>query len=409
MKWGITMWHIKRIAAGLLVSLLSLGLCSGGALAAGIPAGQSIGTLTGDWSWESRHSQVQSDTMNLIHEAQLWAAEADVSVALPLADGSFCMRQLMGEQRAAELTGGVCYAIYPNEKDRLLAMEMTGQELKDWLEESANRYTVEEDGTVSGGSDGVQAYGLSYTVCLGNPEGDRIKSVTYEGKPVTTTQTFRVAVSESALAALGRDISSYPSVWEAAGTEKFRAVGGSVTLIVGEYIRSLSTGYRLITPPEVRSRWSVTAADSGEALGSVTRLEFVERLYDTVGRPSAYLDLKQTFADIGGENPAAAWATQAGIVRGDGSGLFKPEVPISREQAAIMLLRFDLARDRGPTGSWAVAVPYADATEISAWASEAVMWNVIRGYLLEDDGGNFRPQADLTALELDRILKNLGS
>lgn len=409
MKWGITMGHIKRIAAGLLAAVLTLGLCSGGAFAAETLVGQSIGTLAGDWSWEANHVCVQSDTMNLIHEAQLWATGADVSIALPLTDRSFCMRQLMGDQRTISLEGEACYAIYPNERDRLLVVEMTGPELKTWLEDSAGRYTVEEDGTITGGTDISQAYGLSYTVCLGNPEGDRVKNMTYEGKPITTAHIFRVAVSEAALAAAGRDRSSYPIWWEAANSEEFQALGGSVTWIVGEYICSISKEYRLITPPKARSRWAVTTASSGEALASVTRLEFVERFYDTVGRPSAYLDLKQTFADIDGENPAAAWATQAGIVQGNGSGLFNPDDPISREQAAIMLLRFDLARNMGPTGSWAVAVPYADATEISAWASEAVMWNVIRGYLLEDDGGNFRPQAALTVLELDRILENLGS
>ena len=143
-------------------------------------------------------------------------------------------------------------------------------------------------------------------------------------------------------------------------------------------------------------------------MSSVTRLEFVERFYDAVGRPSAYLDLKQTFADIDGENPAAAWAVQSGIVQGNGSGQFNPDDPINREQAAIMLLRFDLARDMGPSGPWAVAVPYTDATEISAWASEAVMWNVIREYLPDDEAGNFHPQSPLTALELEGILERLG-
>lgn len=402
------MGWIKRMAAGILSAVLTLGLCTGGALADTAADSRSLGTLTGDWSWETDHACIQTDTMDLLHEAQLWAAKADVSVALPLPQGSFCMRQLLGEQRAAELDYRACYLLCPNEKDRLLAVRMTGMELKDLLEGWAKLYQVEEDGSVIGGPDIGQAYGLSYVLCLGDPEGDRVRNVTCGGKPVTTTQSFRVAVTEAALAAAGRDRDSYPIEWEAAASEEFRSAGGSVTMILGEYFRSLSAENRAVTPPEARSSRTVAAGSRQEVLSGVTRLEFVERLYDTVGRPSAYLDLKRTFADIGVENPAAAWATQAGIVQGNGSGLFNPDDPISREQAAAMLLRFDLARDRGPTGSWGVAVPYADATEISAWASEAVMWNVIRGYLLKDDGGNFRPQATLTALELDRILGNLG-
>lgn len=398
------MKRIKGVVAGILAAVLMLGLCS--ALAAEV---QSLGSLAGDWSWETDHACVQSDTMDLIHEAQLWAAAADISVALPQIQGSFCMRHLLGEQRSTELDYRACYILSPNERDRLLAVRMTGLELKDLLEDWAGLYQVEEDGSVTGGANIGQAYGLSYVVCLGEPEGQRVRNVTCAGKPVTTTQSFRVAVSEATLAAAGRDKSSYPVEWEAAGSEEFRSVGGSVTMILGEYFRSLTAGNKAVTPPKARSSRVVAAGSKAEVLSGVTRLEFVERLYDTVGRPSAYLDLKQTFADIGVENPAAAWATQAGIVRGNGSGLFSPDDLISREQAAAMLLRFDLARDRGPTGSWAVAVPYADATEISAWASEAVMWNVIRGYLLEDDGGNFRPQAELTVMELDRILGNLGS
>ena len=99
---------------------------------------------------------------------------------------------------------------------------------------------------------------------------------------------------------------------------------------------------------------------------------------------------------------------EQGIVQGNGGGLFNPDAPISREQAAIMLLRFDLARNMGPSGSWAVGVPYTDATEISAWASEAIMWNVIRGYLSDDEQGYFRPQDPLTSMELDGILEKLG-
>ena len=370
-------------------------------------ASQELGLLSGDWDRETGLSYVQSDTMNLIHEAQLWATGADLSIAAPQAEEGFCMRRLLDGQKTAAVSRRTCYTIYPNANDRLLTVEMTGEQLKTWMENSAGRYIVEADGTVTAGEGVSQAYGMSYTVCLGNPAGSRVTSMTYQGKPITTNQTFRVAVSEGCLAVAGNGGDTYPVVAKAAKTENFRAVGGSVAWILGEYIRSLSAGYKQVTPPKARSRWTVTP-DSGEvALATVTRLEFVERVYDLVGRPSAYLDLKQTFHDIGGENPAAAWSVQAGIVQGNGNGQFRPNDPISREQAAIMLLRFDLARDMGPQGSWAVAVPYTDATEISAWASEAVMWNVIRGYLPEDEGGNFRPQEALTALELSGILERV--
>ena len=36
------------------------------------------------------------------------------------------------------------------------------------------------------------------------------------------------------------------------------------------------------------------------------------------------------------------------------------------------------------------------------------MWNVIRGYLSDDEQGYFRPQDPLTSMELDGILEKLG-
>lgn len=372
---------------------------------------QNLGTLSGDWDWEANLSCAQSDTMDLIHEAQLWAAQAQVSLALPQTE-SFCVRQLLGEEKTIPVNRRTCYTIYPNENDRLLAVSMTGAELKAWLEASAEKYALGEDGALLGPGAG-QAYGVSYTVCLGNPVGERIVNMTYQGRSVTPGQTFRVAVSEGTLAAAGADREAYPVLWRAAASENFRTVGGAVTWVLGEYIRSLTAGYKHITPPQSRSRWSVTPLSSGAAMASVTRLEFVEALHAATGSPQAktrcafFADVRRTGLEM--TLPTALdWAVEQGVVQGNGGGCFNPNAPISREQAAIMLLRFDLARNRGPMGSWAVAVPYTDATEISAWASEAIMWNVIRNYILEDDGQNFRPQAALTALELEGVLEKLG-
>lgn len=55
-----------------------------------------------------------------------------------------------------------------------------------------------------------------------------------------------------------------------------------------------------------------------------------------------------------------------------------------------------------------MAVPYADAANTSVWAAQALMWNAIRGYLPPDDGGNFTPQATLTAAELEFAIAQLG-
>ncbi len=73
-----------------------------------------------------------------------------------------------------------------------------------------------------------------------------------------------------------------------------------------------------------------------------------------------------------------------------------------------MLLRYDIARGAGPVGAWAVGIPYTDAAKGSAWASEALMWNVIRGYLPPDDAGRLNPQSILTREQLEYAISQLG-
>ena len=72
-----------------------------------------------------------------------------------------------------------------------------------------------------------------------------------------------------------------------------------------------------------------------------------------------------------------------------------------------MLLRYDIRLKQGPVGAWAVRVPYADAANASSWAAEALMWNVIKGYLSADAMGDLAPQSPLTASALWSITDKL--
>ena len=62
---------------------------------------EQIGTLSGSWDDETDLFHVQSDTMNLVHEAQLWATGADLSLASPVANKDFCIGQLLDGKDSA--------------------------------------------------------------------------------------------------------------------------------------------------------------------------------------------------------------------------------------------------------------------------------------------------------------------
>lgn len=383
--------------------------------------GRELGTLSGKWDNVTDLVHIQSDTMDLVHEAQLWATGADVSVASPAAVRDFRVGALLEGRETGPISLKDCCSICPNNDNRLYMVELTGRQLKDWLEDCAKDYTVTESGLIGGGGLGTdQVYGVNYDVYLGEPEGNRVQNLTFRGLPVTPGQKFKAAVSSDRLsandlvdpygwyAATGATLGGSQVLWDASRSEQFSGVGGSCTLILAEYLKSLTAGGKAITPPEPRSRWTLNVSTGAEGMARITRLEFVERLYEAAGKPTAYLDLTQTFSDMEGEDPAAAWAVQAGIVQGNGEGQFLPGVEVTREQAAVMLMRYDTARGAGPVGAWAVRVPYTDAANVSTWASEALMWNTIRDYLPADSGGNFRPQAVLTAGELTGAIQALG-
>ena len=59
---------------------------------------------------------------------------------------------------------------------------------------------------------------------------------------------------------------------------------------------------------------------------------------------------------------------------------------------------------KGPQGDWAVMIPYADASDISPWASEAAMWNVIQQDIPVGEDNLFQPQGTMTADEAEAII-----
>ena len=140
----------------------------------------------------------------------------------------------------------------------------------------------------------------------------------------------------------------------------------------------------------------------------MTRLQFAESLYQAMTADSETLvaPADEPFTDIS-DNTAILWLSGQKVISGDGTGKFNPNAPITREQAAVMLMNAAAALDKGPQGAWAVQIPYADASSISPWASEGVMWNVIQKYLPVGEDNQFAPQGTLTQADADAAIAAL--
>ena len=96
---------------------------------------------------------------------------------------------------------------------------------------------------------------------------------------------------------------------------------------------------------------------------------------------------------------AVRWADSAGVVTGYGNGKFGPNDPITREQMAAMLWRYE-----GSTKVDGSLSSFADGVQTSSWAQPAMMWAVEQGLI--DGVGNDRlePRGQATRAQAATIL-----
>ncbi len=136
-------------------------------------------------------------------------------------------------------------------------------------------------------------------------------------------------------------------------------------------------------------------------------------LVTTLGR-LAEIDEKQysgsDFSDVDLNSyyaPYVKWAAENGIVHGYGDGLFKPNELVTREQAAKIILGFEVYLGNGPTGVWAVKLPYTDTADISPWAVEGVMYCTMHSIMKGNDKEEFLPAANMKRSEAAAVLHRL--
>ncbi len=129
--------------------------------------------------------------------------------------------------------------------------------------------------------------------------------------------------------------------------------------------------------------WAARAVDMARRLGlmrgesdtlfvpdaPVSRAMAAQILYNLAGQPEAAA--APSFPDVAADAwyaPAVAWAAQTGVVQGYDNGSFGPEDPVTREQLASLIYRYEQSRGGGLTGEWMYRLPFTDLEAISNWA-----------------------------------------
>ena len=119
---------------------------------------------------------------------------------------------------------------------------------------------------------------------------------------------------------------------------------------------------------------------------NMTRAQMVAVLYRLAGEPEVKTDV--TFTDVKADAyyaKAVAWGAESGVITGVVEGVFAPDAPVTRAQAAAMLFRM--------AGSEKVEEDhlegFADVKAVPAYAVDAMNWavanEILTGALAGDD------------------------
>lgn len=113
-----------------------------------------------------------------------------------------------------------------------------------------------------------------------------------------------------------------------------------------------------------------------------TRAQIITMLWRIDGEPDEnsgagyYTDVKEGSY----YEEAAGWAANNRIVTGSGEQKFDPDKPITREELAVILMRYAKFRGKDITKESDLSI-YTDKDEISPWAEEALSWAKAYGYI----------------------------
>lgn len=139
--------------------------------------------------------------------------------------------------------------------------------------------------------------------------------------------------------------------------------------------------------------------------GTMTRAMLVTILYRLEGSPKVW---GCPFADVPSDTwytESVTWASEMGIIKGMGDGLFAPNVPVTREQVATILARY-LGIQEGSGRDRASLACFADGDSVSDYAREAMERMVMKG-IINGKGTKLDPRGTATRAEVATILWRL--
>lgn len=141
-----------------------------------------------------------------------------------------------------------------------------------------------------------------------------------------------------------------------------------------------------------------------------TRAQIVQILYKLSGDTTDYSKYYTPFTDVKRGDwfyNAVAWAYDHDIVKGTGEHTFSPEMPIQREQLALILYGYAAKYAPSCLGGAVPIGSFPDAGSVSNWAYAAMSWAVGNGLISgsESNGVSYlMPKSSATRAQVSAIM-----
>jgi 2',3'-cyclic-nucleotide 2'-phosphodiesterase/3'-nucleotidase/5'-nucleotidase len=203
-------------------------------------------------------AQIQDTALvDFINEVQMYYTGADISAAALFDTNS--------NLKAGPFKKKDVVNIYKYD-NTLIALKVTGKQLKQYMEWSAKYYNQYKPGDVTiSFNPNIRAYnydmfaGVNYDIDISQPAGQRIKNLTFKGKPVTDDMTFTLAVNNYRFGNMVTDkiFNAADKIYDSA--EKNLAVRD----LIVDYVKKKGTIY-----PTCDNNWKIIGADLENPLKS---------------------------------------------------------------------------------------------------------------------------------------------
>jgi len=189
---------------------------------------------------------------DLINEVQMYYTKADISGA--------ALFDIDANVKAGPFRLQDAAKIYKYDNNTLVGLNITGKNLKAYMEWSASYYNQYKEGdlTISFNPD-IRAYnydmfsGVNYDIDISKPAGNRIVNLTYKGEPIKDDAVYKLALNDyrfGTLKTLGLATDEdkfYPSKEQEGAQESLRS-------LVLKYVQEVKKG---VVTPTVDNNWKI--------------------------------------------------------------------------------------------------------------------------------------------------------